>query len=272
MPTHHSSTDRLRARRLTSGIVAPASSAILTVSAALLLAACGSDAPTSLQDPRTAAGQESLTGSASGTTPTNATSAGRCNGRLGAVDVGNVFVPAGATCLLEGTRVGGNVVVSRDGTLIAVAARVSGNIQAEDARRVSTSAGTTVTGDIQVKRRALAEIANTIIVGNLQVEESGARLVSTDTRIDGDLQVKKAESANVSGAIIDGNLQLEENRLALVVTGSEVRGDLQVVKNLGGVRLEQNRIRQTLECKENQPAPVGSGNVAGEKEEQCRVL
>ncbi len=107
------------------------------------------------------------------------------------------------------------------------------DVRAEDARAVTTSSGAVVKGDIQVKRRALATIE--------------------DTRI-------------------DGNIQLEENGRELSSSRAVVRGDFQVFKNRGGVTLNSNRISQNLQCKENSPAPTGSGNIAGEKEDQCRRL
>jgi hypothetical protein len=102
--------------------------------------------------------------------------------------------------------------------------------------------------------------------------ESGVTLQAADNIIGGDLQVKKALSAVISRTRVDGDLQLEENQGALSSTGASVRGNLQVFKNRGGVRLEDNRVSQALQCKENSPSPVGGSNVAGEKEEQCRVL
>jgi hypothetical protein len=44
------------------------------------------------------------------------------------------------------------------------------------------------------------------------------------------------------------------------------------VGNRGGLSLAANRMIGALQCKENQPAPSGSGNVASIKEDQCRAL
>jgi hypothetical protein len=44
-----------------------------------------------------------------------------------------------------------------------------------------------------------------------------------------------------------------------------------VFQNTGGVEIRRNVIDGNLQCKENQPAPVGGGNVVGgNKEDQCR--
>jgi hypothetical protein len=47
---------------------------------------------------------------------------------------------------------------------------------------------------------------------------------------------------------------------------------MQVFQNTGGVRLLNNRIAENLQCKENDPPPTGSGNIAGDKEDQCAGL
>jgi cytoskeletal protein CcmA (bactofilin family) len=200
------------------------------------------------------------------------TRASFCTGTLGADEVEKVYVPSGATCTLDGTRVRGDVKVARGATLLATGARVDGNVQAEDAAAVSLVSLTTVEGDVQVKRRAAVLVEDAIIGGDLQIEERGASLVTTGSRIDGNLQVTKAASAAIAGAVINGDLQLVENTGALSVVDTEVRSNLQVFKNLAGVQLEDNRISQALQCNENSPAPQGGGNVAGEKEEQCAAL
>jgi hypothetical protein len=235
----------------------------------LTLAACGSDA-TGVEEEFAASG--GLVTEASGPAPTNATSASNCNGVVGAISVEKVSVPRNATCTLNGTRVRGDVKVARGARLYANGARIDGNIQAEDALVVNTADNTFVDGDVQVKRRASVSILNTIIDGNLQIEEGGTSLLAADSRVNGDLQVKKANSAGIARVFVRGNIQLEENRGALASERADVRGDFQVFKNSGGVVLTANTIAQSLQCKENSPAPTGSGNVAGEKEEQCRGL
>jgi hypothetical protein len=235
------------------------------------LSACSSESPVEV-DQSLAANGSTTVGATAGNTTTTATRASACNGTLGAVTVSQVSVPAGASCTLNGTRVRGDVKVARGGTVSAIGARIEGNLQAEDARAVNTSANTVVIGDIQIKRLAVATIANTSITGNLQIEEGGASLIASATQVGGNVQVSKAESAALTGLTVTGDIQFEENRGALRSTGATVRGNFQVVKNLGGVELRNNRVSQVLECKENVPAPIGSGNVAGEKKEQCRAL
>lgn len=252
----------------TSHTLASRSAAITLL--ALALSACGSDASTGVEPSNDTAGA-TVNGQISNSS-NSTTTASRCNGTLGAITVEEVNVPSGATCTLNGTRVRGDVKVRTGASLIANGASVDGNIQAEDALTVATRNGTFVDGDIQVKRRATARIESTTITGNLQIEESGASLVSSGNRIGGDLQVKKARTASITSTSVNGNIQLEENSGLQSSTGANVRGNLQASKNLGGVRLNRNRVAQAMQCKENSPAPTGSGNIAGEKEDQCRRL
>lgn len=215
-------------------LISPARARLLAPAFALLVAACGSDNPSGVDDASLASADRTGVGTSGngGTTP-SATRASACNGTLGAITVEQVSVPAGATCTLDGTRVRGDVKVARDGSVIAIGARID---------------------------------------GNLQLEEGGTSLVAANTRIGGDLQVKQAASASIATTFVRGNLQLEENAGRLAADRANVRGNLQVFRNRGGVRLVDNRVAQALQCKENSPAPLGGGNVAGEKEEQCRAL
>lgn len=248
---------------------------VTSVAAIALLAACGQDSTTSTEvDPNQATAGRGPAGT-TGSTPSgagSATTAGRCNGVLGAITVSDVFVPAGATCDLQGTRVRGNVIVSRDAALLAAGARIDGNVQGEDARAMSLSAGTTVNGSVQAKRRAVVRLNGVTVGGNVQIEETGASLVAEAIRVTGNVQVAKADAADLLRVTTGGDIQFTENRASLRSREAQVEGNFQVEKNRGGVLLEANRVRQVLECKENTPAPTGAGNVAGEKKEQCRAL
>ena len=149
----------------------------------------------------------------------------------------NVIVPDGATCTISNARIDGNV-------------------------EVKTGAALTVNGP-------------TYIGGNVQSEGSRfVRLSGSGVTVPGDVQIKKAYEASgiQPGTNIYGNFQYEENTGFLFVSGSFVRGDFQFFKNSGGASIVNNTIRQNMQCKENSPAPSGSGNSAGDKEDQCSVL
>lgn len=151
----------------------------------------------------------------------------RCTGRVGAVQLDNVFVPDGASCLMERTRVKGNVVVGQGARLSAHSIVVNGNLQAEGA---------------------------------------------ADVRVGGSVQIVQGRSASISRARINGDRLFDENVGPLAAGGNTLGGDLQAFKNMAGVQLSSNRIKGHLQCKENIPAPTGSGNTAASKEDPCARL
>ena len=157
----------------------------------------------------------------------------RCVGTIGAVYLDNVFVPDGARCVLDRTRLKGNIVVGTGATLVARSVMVNGSVQAEGAASVRVAGASTIGGSVQLV-------------------QGGA--------------------ASIVAARINGDLQLEENTAAILAERNVIGGDLQAFKNYGGVTLNANRIKGNLQCKENIPAPVGTGNVAASKEDQCRRL
>ncbi|MCU0969110.1 MAG: hypothetical protein MUF03_09870 [Rubrivivax sp.] len=157
----------------------------------------------------------------------------RCIGTLGPVYLDNIFVPDGASCVLDRTRAKGNVVVGTGAKLSARSVMVNGSVQAEGASSVRISGTSTVGGSVQIVQGGSATIY--------------------DTRINGDLQ-------------------FDENVALIDARRNVIGGNLQAVKNYGGVTLIRNRMKGNLQCKENIPAPTGSGNVATSKEDQCRRL
>lgn len=156
-----------------------------------------------------------------------------CTGSIGAVALDNVFVPDGATCVLNRTRLTGNIVVGTGSKLTATSVSVNGNVQAEGAQNV------TVTGRS--------------IVG-------------------GSVQVVQGYEVKVTGAKVTGSVLIDENTGPVTASRNRVNGDLQLFQNSGGSRLVDNIIKGNLQCKENSPPPTGSGNVATSKEDQCARL
>lgn len=159
-----------------------------------------------------------------------------CTGNLSGSHT-NVIVPDGATCTLSSARVEGNVEVKTGAALtVNGPTYIGGNVQSEGSRFVRLSgAGVTVAGNVQIKK---------------VTEASGLQ----------------------PGTNIYGNFQFEENSGFLFAAGSFIRGDFQFFKNSGGANIVNNTIRQNMQCKENSPAPTGSGNSAGDKEDQCAIL
>jgi hypothetical protein len=156
-----------------------------------------------------------------------------CTGRIGSTRLDNVFVPDGASCTLERTRLNGSVVVGRGATLYAVSVVVNGNIQAEGAASVVVTGTSTVGGSVQ------------LVQGG---------------------------SATVERARITGDLLFDENSGPLAATRNTIGGNLQAFKNVGGAAFNSNTMKGNMQCKENTPAPTGRGNVSPSKEDQCARL
>lgn len=156
-----------------------------------------------------------------------------CTGNVGAVSLDNVFVPDGATCVLNRSRLTGSVVVGRGATLRAHSVSVNGNLQAEGSAFVGIGGFSSIGGSVQL------------------VQGGGA---------------------SIERARIKGDLQLESNNSAIAATGNTIGGSLQAVKNLGGLTFNNNTMNGNMQCKENSPAPTGSGNRSPSKEDQCARL
>ncbi len=159
-----------------------------------------------------------------------------CRGTIGATTVDNLLVPQGATCTLNATRVEGTVQVKPNATLFANAIRVKGNVQSEGFKNIVLRQGSVVVGSVQL--------------------ENGLR----------------GGSGRVLNTRINGDLQFFQNDARMIARGATILANFQVVQNTGGVALTNNRISQSLQCKQNDPAPTGGGNRAGDKEGQCARL
>jgi hypothetical protein len=157
----------------------------------------------------------------------------QCTGRIGAVALDNVFVPDGASCVLDRTRAKGNIVVGTNASLRATSVSINGNLQAEGAASVVVDGAATFGGSVQLKQGG---------------------------------------SASISGARINGDMQFDENTGPIAADRNVLGGNLQAFKNYGGATFNHNRMKGNMQCKENIPAPTGRGNQAASKEDQCARL
>ena len=159
-----------------------------------------------------------------------------CRGTIGGATVDNLRVPQGASCTLNGTRVEGTVKVERNARLLANGIRVKGNVQSEEFRSIVLRQDSRVVGSVQL--------------------ENG---------LDGGV-------GRVANSTINGDLQFFSNEARMVARGNTVLANLQANQNTGGLVIENNRISENLQCQANTPPPVGGGNTAGDKEDQCARL
>lgn len=157
----------------------------------------------------------------------------RCTGTVGAVSLDNIFVPDGASCVLNRTRAKGSIVVGTGASLLATSVAITGNLQAEGADDVTVTGRSTFGGSVQIVQ---------------------------------------GSSARIDKARINGDILFDEQTGPVSATSNTVGGSLQAFKNTGGVTLRSNRMNGNLQCKENIPAPTGGGNVSPSKEDQCARL
>jgi|GEM_PF-2333044 len=153
-----------------------------------------------------------------------------CDGLVGGDTYENLEVPEGATCMLQGATIRGNLVINSAAIVTANGIEVGGNIQAQEADSIIVNGNSVVGGNIQLSQGVAVEIEETTI---------------------------------------DGDLQLELNSGMVMTMRSVVGGNMQIVQNLGGVALNDNEIAENMQCVGNNPMPTGAGNNAGSKEGQC---
>jgi hypothetical protein len=174
-----------------------------------------------------------ITGAALGVAPAMAEER-TCRGQIGATTVDNLRVPDNASCWLRGTRVKGTIKVETAATLRADNVIVIGNVQAENARNVIVQAGSRVGGSVQVVQGGAATVAN---------------------------------------SHVNGDIYYDENRAAVRAIRNRVGGNVQAFQNMGGVEIRGNTIEENLQCKANNPRPIGGNNIVhGNKEDQCSRL
>ncbi len=170
-------------------------------------------------------------------------------------------MPPGRTCRLENATVNGNVLARENSRLYVSDTRVAGNIDGVEARVVQVRGGQ-LGGSIQIADgnspgEIGAGVYGTLLTqGNIQVEEMNT----------GGVEIKNA-------VLRKGNIKIEGNSTTsrFEITGNRVAQNIQVFKNRGRTNktVRDNRVQQTLECKENTSPFVGGPNVAGEAKEQC---
>jgi hypothetical protein len=152
---------------------------------------------------------------------------------IGAIRLDSVIVPANASCTLLGTILNGSIEVGAN-------ARLTGE--------------------------------NVNVTGDLKSDAAAALSITGSSRIGGAAQIQRGAGATIRGARITGDLQFDAMTGPVVASDNAVTGNLQAMANRGGITLTNNRMGGVMQCKDNLPAPTGSGNVASAKQDQCLRL
>jgi hypothetical protein len=221
----------------------------------------------------------------------------------------NIIVPSGELCILEGAQVHGNVLAEPESELfIGSGTNIAGNVEVKQAAATaafqSTIGGnykcdncffedvieTGVGGNVDIVGADDGDfIIGSTIAGNVHISESTAgafAFVIFDTSVLGNVIFQKNSGpTDISENIIGGELQIFDNNVSGQLcpgepepclengtfSGNDVGGNMQVYKNEGATTINDNIIRENLQCFDNVPAPASAGNLAQKHEGQCRA-
>lgn len=172
-------------------------------------------------------------GGGGGTTPPLSGNVTCLGYTIGAIRLDSVIVPAGQTCTLLGTLLNGSIEVGQGARLLAENVGVTGGVLSDGAAELRIGGASTIGSSVQVQRGALAVL---------------------------------------SGMTVNGDLQIDAMAGPVSASGNRLTGNLQAMANRGGLSFVGNNMGGAMQCKDNLPAPTGSGNVASQKQDQCLGL
>lgn len=206
----------------------------------------------------TAAGLLTLASIGFATQSSSAAFTTRCVGEGGAVTIpGDLVVPAGQACYLDGTVIQGNVRVQNGADLVMTGVTVAGDVVVRNDAYLE-AVDSTLEGDLTARQSfgnvldgstvagAVTTVNDSDDAGFILVEESdlGDRLRSTGGALDlssstvsGQVQGIRSEYTDIHDTVIDGALQVDANSLGSVVCDSEVYGAAHWGDNQTGVQL-----------------------------------
>jgi len=135
--------------------------------------------------------------------------------------------------------------------------------------------GATTVDNLRVPSGATCTLIRTKVKGTLKVER-GATLHAAAVRVTGNIQAENARRVKVVGSHVGGSIQIVQSSNGSTVSKldrNRVKQDIQFFENRGAISITRNRIIGNLQCKANNPAPTGGGNVVGgSKQDQCARL
>lgn len=170
-----------------------------------------------------------------------------CAGAIGAVSVGSLTVPSGATCTLDGTRVGGNLTVSSGATLDGTAASVRGAVRAQPASTV-TLRKSRVGGTVRISYADAVTVSGTAVRGGVVSRGKPGGIASDPAEPNNaPVRMQILDQSVVSRALLIYGTELELDRSTVrgnvrgtwnhrvTVTKSTVRGTVNVKDSYGQV-------------------------------------
>ena len=149
---------------------------------------------------------------------------------------------------------------------------------ADDRRCSGTIRAVSIDGDVIVPQGKTCRLVGTRVDGNVKVKRN-AKLVARGVRVGGNIQAEnhkrvvvqpRAVNGGTRKSRIGGSIQLKQGGGG-VLRRTVTEGDIQLFSNDGRFQVYGNRVGGNLQCKSNQPRPVGDNNrVEGDKENQCK--
>lgn len=183
-----------------------------------------------------------------------------CVGEGGAVTVpGDLFVPAGESCVLTGTTVEGDVTVRPGADLVVEDGTFNGAVKVREDGYFD-AIDTSVTGAVVARSAFGTYLEGSALGGNVRaVEIDGSDIISflvaDESQLSGNLNAQigdlLVDSATVDGnavgngtdyaefhdTVVGGNLRVGSNPYGAVFCAGEVYGNTRVVNNTGPVQV-----------------------------------
>jgi hypothetical protein len=188
-----------------------------------------------------------------------------CSGAFTGTTAGNLVVPTGKFCIILGATVGGNVLVMPD----AIGFH---------------SHGSTIHGSVLSPHPIVFDIRVLASTVDKSVEVANTRAGTAGgicrSKIGGDVRLQNnAGLMNVgigfpfdvcfAGNTIAGNVIADSSSGVYTINHNQVGAGVHVDSNTGLEILAANKIAHTLECEDNNPPPVSTGNTAENFVGQC---
>jgi hypothetical protein len=219
-----------------------------------------------------------------------------CNTTMSGTIPGNLVVPTGTTCTLNGARVAGNVLVEKSATLnVGTGSKIRGNIEAEQCNFVFLFGNPiSVGGNVRIDSCGGGQDGYQAdngpppgirIDGNFFCENNAVGCLITGGEVGGNARFINNEVSQIFGPTIGGNLVVNDNSAPLpgaeaaVVVSGTIGGNVEVNGNSapqGSVIVGGNKIGGNLRCRGNTPGVtddgVGPNAVGGKRQGQCAGL
>jgi hypothetical protein len=192
----------------------------------------------------------------------------RCNNQtFGAVTIdGNLVVPSGSFCDLNGTHVAGNATVK------------SGPPEPSPPTGLNSN-GATIDGTVYVQRNAqFAAFAGSAIGDNVQCDKCEVADVQDSTVEGNQVDNGISEGSFIRNSHFGGYLRILNGtdffNIGFHIDGNTIGRDLVFNQNTSGSvnDISGNMIGESLICNDNTPPPIGAGNTAEHKQGQCTLL